>query len=242
MWSVECIGNPVGGDLIGNAVWRGTRLAPLLAQVGVQPEAIEARFYALDGYSTSVALERLAHPDTFLAYQMNGYPLAREHGYPVRMLIPGLYGQKMPKWLSRVECITEPYLGHYESTGWSNEATIQVNSKIEQPRYGEQVASGRVVVRGIAHAGLAGVESMEVGVSDSEGQNTTWLDVELLHGPTYAAWTQWRAVWEAQAGTFLVQAVATDGNGVRQTGEGRAFPNGTSGIHTVVVQVAESSS
>jgi DMSO/TMAO reductase YedYZ molybdopterin-dependent catalytic subunit len=239
VWTLECIGNPVGGDLIGNAVWTGTRLAPLLAQVGVHPEAVEVRFHAVDGYSTSVTVERILHPDTVLAYEMNGYPLSQEHGFPLRILIPGHYGQKMPKWLSRLEFIPAPYLGHFERAGWSNVATIRVNSKVEQPIDGARISPGRAILSGIAHAGVAGVQLVEVAVSDSEGQNTIGLDVELLRGPDVYAWTQWRAFWDAEPGTYLVQAVATDGNGTRQEGAGSAFPYGTSGVHTVSVQVAD---
>ncbi len=241
MWTLECIGNPVGGELIGNGVWRGARLQPLLARAGIRPEAVEVRFHAADGYSTSVTRERIAHPDTLLAFELNGYPLSREHGFPLRILIPGHYGQKMPKWLTRMECITEPFVGHFESQGWSSAATIRVNSRVERPRSDEQVARGRLVVSGVAHAGLAGIQQVEVGVSDSAGQNTTWLDVELMRGPNVYSWTQWRAFWDAEPGAYLLQAVATDGEGVRQEGSGSPFPDGTSGVHTVVVQVADRS-
>jgi hypothetical protein len=202
---------------------------------------VEVRFHAADGYATSVPLERIAHPDTLLAYVMNGYPLSQELGFPLRILIPGLYGQKMPKWLTRLEVITEPFLGFYESAGWSNEATLRVNSQIEQPVEGAQIAPGRAMVSGIAHAGLAGVQQVEVGVSASGQQDVVWLDVELLRGPNVYTWTQWRAFWDAQPGTYTVQAVATDGEGVRQAGSESAFPSGTSGIHTLVVQVGEES-
>lgn len=239
VWTLECIGNPVGGNLIGNVVWTGTRLAPLLAQAGVRPEAVEVRFYAVDGYSTSVSVERISHPDTALAYAMNGYPLFREHGFPLRILIPGHYGQKMPKWLTRLEFITEPFLGHFERAGWSNEATIRVNSQVERPMEGTSISPGRAILSGIAHAGVAGVQQVEVAVSDAGGQNTVGLDVELLRGPDVYAWTQWRAFWDAEPGTYLVQAVATDGNGIRQEGAGSAFPQGTSGVHTVSVQVSD---
>jgi DMSO/TMAO reductase YedYZ molybdopterin-dependent catalytic subunit len=239
VWTLECIGNPVGGSLIGNVVWTGTRLAPLLAQVGVRPEAVEVRLHAVDGYSTSVTVDRISHPDTVLAYEMNGYPLFREHGFPLRILIPGLYGQKMPKWLTRLEFIAEPYLGHFERAGWSNEATIRVNSQVERPAERATIPPGRAILSGIAHAGLAGVQQVEVTVSDAEGQNAIGLDVELLRGPNVYTWTQWRAFWDAEPGTYLIQAVATDGNGVRQEGAGSAFPNGTSGVHTESVLVTD---
>src|SRR6185503_3629827 len=110
-YTLMCISNEVGGELWGNAHWRGVKLHSLLEQAGVHTNAVKAVFSAADDYKDSVALDRALHPDTFLAWEMNGEPLRREHGFPARLLIPGIYGMKNVKWLSGITIVSEPFLG-----------------------------------------------------------------------------------------------------------------------------------
>jgi DMSO/TMAO reductase YedYZ molybdopterin-dependent catalytic subunit len=238
MRTLECIGNPIGGDLIGNAVWKGFYLEALLKQVGIQPEAIRAQFAAVDGYQTSADLEWITQPRVLMAYEMNGEPLPLEHGFPLRILMPGLYGQKMPKWITNIHFTDSIKKGFWESRGWSDVASVQTNSQIWQPRNLNTV-EGEVVVYGIAYAAPREILKVELGINGEE-----WIEAELLKGPSPLFWTQWSAVWQAPPGDYVLSVRATDSEGFIQASEGSgvlqgAFPNGTNGIHDIAVSVAE---
>src|SRR3990172_5344289 len=117
--TLECIGNPVGGTLIGNVVWGGLDAGALWQEVGILPAATRAKFLAEDDYETSVELRWITQPGVLMVYELNGEPLPREHGFPLRILMPGLYGQKMPKWIRDIEFIDYDHQGYWESRGWS---------------------------------------------------------------------------------------------------------------------------
>ncbi len=238
MRTLECIGNPVGGNQIGNAIWKGFYLEPLLKQVGVQADAIRAQFSAADGYWTSVDLEWITQPGVLMAYEMNGEPLSPKHGYPLRILMPGLYGQKMPRWITDIHFTDEIVKGFWEGRGWSDVASVQTNSQIWQPRNLDAVA-GEVVVYGIAYAAPREIVKVELGINDEE-----WIEAELLKGPSALAWTQWSAVWQASPGDYKLTVRATDSDGFTQTTNGAgvlegAFPDGTNAIHDIVVSVVD---
>lgn len=233
--TLECIGNPVGGPLIGNVAWAGFEAAGLWEQVGIKPEALRARFSAEDEYSTSVELKWITQPGVVMVYEMNGAPLPPEHGFPLRILMPGLYGQKMPKWIREIEFIDEPHHGYWETRGWSDVASVQTNSILRQPQSLERVSSGRVPVFGVAFAGLRRITAVEVRVDEGE-----WLPAELLQDPSSLVWTQWSINWEADAGSHRLAVRATDEDGFVQSTEGdsilsSAFPAGTDDIHSIVV-------
>jgi DMSO/TMAO reductase YedYZ molybdopterin-dependent catalytic subunit len=237
--TLECIGNPVGGDLIGNAVWAGIYLEDLLEQVGVQSRAIRAQFAAADGYWTSVDLEWITQRGVLLAYAMNGEPLSPKHGYPLRILIPGLYGQKMPKWITRIRFTDEIVLGYWEDRGWSDVAAVRTNSQIWHPDDSDtlKIGQGEVVVYGFAYAAPREIVKVELGINEEQ-----WIEAELLKGPTPLTWTQWSVVWQASPGVYSLGVRATDSEGFTQfpTGIGMpqsAFPDGTSAIHDIVVTV-----
>lgn len=241
MRTLECIGNPVGGDLIGNAVWKGFYLEPLLKDVGVKAEAIRARFAAADGYWTGVDLEWITQPGVLLAYEMNGEPLQPKHGFPLRILMPGLYGQKMPKWITQINFTDEIVQGYWEGRGWSDVASVQTNSQIWQPQDLDtlNVVEGELVVYGIAYAAPREIVRVELGIDAGE-----WIQADLLKGPSPLVWTQWSAVWHATPGDHRLSVRATDSQGFTQaTGGagvlGGAFPDGTNAIHDIVVSVTE---
>lgn len=123
--TLECIGNPVGGSLIGNVAWGGFEVQSLWDEVGILPAATRAKFEAEDDYTTSVELKWIAQPGVLLVYEINGEPLPKEHGYPLRILMPGLYGQKMPKWIRDIEFINYDHQGYWESRGWSDVASVR---------------------------------------------------------------------------------------------------------------------
>jgi DMSO/TMAO reductase YedYZ molybdopterin-dependent catalytic subunit len=241
MRTLECISNPVGGDLISNAVWRGVRTSELLQRAGVSSRAIELKFECADGYDTSIPVDLAMGPHSFLAYWMNGAPLPPEHGFPVRALWPGRYGQKQPKWITGIELITQPHLGHWERQGWSNEAIIVPNSRIDQPKKTDVVALP-ATVSGIAFANASGVEKIEISTDD--GAN--WHNAELIRGPSTRVWTEWRFEWrEAEPGSHVLRARVTDGEGRRQrSGNNRLLggikPDGTDLQHSIAVTVKRS--
>lgn len=242
-WTLECISNPAGGNLIGNQVWKGTPLVPLLKEAGIKPEATRVRWYAADGYSNSLPLERVLHPDTMLAYEMDGAPLPREHGYPLRVLIPGHYGQKMPKWLERIELIDREYLGYWERRGWDDMAIIKPNSRIDMPRRSTTVAPGeRLIVEGVAMSDESGVVRVDVGIENQQGQ-VVWVETVRTQGKNPYTWTVWRTAWTPQEpGKYRLYARTTDGRGrTQRKGKGSllsgTFPSGSDEMHIVVIKV-----
>lgn len=242
MRTLECIGNPVGGHLIGNAMWTGVSLPALLERAGLQPGATHVIMEGADAYFTCIPLEKALDTRSLLAYNMNGAALTTQHGFPLRALIPGVYGQKQPKWLLVIEVTDHYEPGTWEQKGWSDTAVIQVNSRIDEPRHVVPAGAERVLTSGIAFADESGVRRVEVSYDDGE----SWQEATLLPGPDETVWTAWYAWWERPAaGKYSVKARATDGHGHRQgdlneaSGRilGGTFPNGTSEIHRVTLAV-----
>lgn len=234
MRTLECIGNPVGGPLIGNANWKGFKISDLLSRTRIQSKATYARFQAADGYSTSVELEWLLEPDTILVYEMNGEPLPAAHGYPLRILMPGLYGQKMPKWITRIEFMDQAEAGIWERQGWDYTASVKTNSIIQRPESGK-VPAGPQVVYGVAFAGKREVTAVQMQVDDGE-----WQEARLLKGPQHV-WTQWSIEWDATPGRHTLAVRASDAEGFTQSARasgllGGSYPAGTDAIHSVTIQ------
>ena len=242
MRTLECISNPVGGELIGNATWTGVAMAALLQQAGLKSAGHHLRLESLDGYHTGIPVSLALEEHSLLAYQMNGEPLPAKHGYPLRALWPGRYGQKQPKWLHRITVQRQPHVGHFEGQGWSDEAIIKPNSRIEQPPP-RQIQSGSFYVAGVAYTNDAGLEKVEVSLDDGK----SWHGAQLLRGPSPRVWTHWwLPVTELDPGAHRVLARATDKSGNTQSRPernssllGGTFPDGTDEMHRVVVQVSE---
>ncbi|MBI3361873.1 MAG: molybdopterin-dependent oxidoreductase [Chloroflexi bacterium] len=238
MLTLECIGNPVGGPLIGNVVWKGFYLEELLKAVKIKPEAIRAKFTAADGYQTSVELKWITQPGVLMAYEINGEPLPVAHGFPLRIRMPGLYGQKQPKWIQRIEFIDEVFTGYWESQGWSDVAAVKTNSKFNQPKNLAKLEAGRVPLFGVAYAGTREITKIEVKIDDGE-----WQAAELMHGPSAKVWTQWSFDWNAGPGKHSLLVRATDADGNTQTEVASslfdsAYPDGTNKMHKIVAQIA----
>jgi len=243
MRTLECISNPVGGNLIGNAIWKGISLRDLLEEAGIRPDAVELRVDAADGFSTSVPIELAMHEESWLVYEMNGVPLPEDHGFPLRVMYPGRYGMKQPKWITRLTVLTKPYLGYWEQQGWSNEARIKINSQIREPRSGQEIGGETAVIEGVAFSDKSGVDRVEVSTDGGEA----WTEAELIRGPSPYVWTGWHYVWRpGDDGRYVLRAKATDGAGRTQSGTSRrmlsgTFPDGTSNIHSVVTLIRERS-
>jgi len=236
--TLECIGNPVGGPLIGTARWTGTYLKALLDQIAPDPAAIRARFEAADGYATSVERAWIEQPETLLIYAMNDAPLTRDHGFPVRILMPGLYGQKNPKWITRIEFIDYQHEGYWEAKGWSERASVLTTAIIRHPAALAAVPVGeRVSLWGVAFAGKRRVTQVEVQIDKG-----AWQPTELLRGESNLVWTQWSLEWRVplEPGRHFIAVRATDEAGFTQSDTSStvlddAFPAGTAKIHSIFV-------
>jgi DMSO/TMAO reductase YedYZ molybdopterin-dependent catalytic subunit len=236
--SLECIGNPLGGNLIGDVLWKGFDIQEILKQVKIKSTATHARFEAADGYSTSVALEWITQPNVMMAYEMDGQPLTTVHGFPLRILMPGLYGQKMPRWITHIEFIDHYFQGYWESGGWSDVASVQTNSIIAQPTDGYTTKAGATLaIEGVAWAGKRKITKVEVQIDGGP-----WMPTTLVQGKSPLEWTQWYITWAAPApGHYTIAVRATDETGFVQSQLGSSLfggsdLNGVSAIEQITVQ------
>jgi DMSO/TMAO reductase YedYZ molybdopterin-dependent catalytic subunit len=230
----ECISNPVGGDLIGNAVWKGVRFRDLLERARPRPEARKVVFRCADGYHTALPLEDVTDPESFLAYEMNGEVLPKAHGFPARAVIPGLFGMKNPKWVTKLELTDRDHLGYWESQGWSDEAVVKTMSKFTTPPDGGSVPAGTVEVGGVAYAGDRGISAVEVSFDGGR----TWRRAQVKQPMGRHTWVLWAVLWEARPGRYVLKVRARDGVGTLQDGRPRPpLPEGATGYHTITVTV-----
>jgi DMSO/TMAO reductase YedYZ molybdopterin-dependent catalytic subunit len=231
--TLECISNEVGGHLISTARWRGVSLARLLAATGgASPGATHVIFHSVDGYATSLPLTVLLEAQTLLAWEMNGEPLPDRHGFPLRAVVPGRYGEQSAKWLTRIELTDHPFKGFYQSQGWSD-GPLSTMSRIDTPT--SDTTFGPVTVSGIAFAGLRAITRVEVSADGGK----FWHDAKLLPPISDHAWRFWQWQWRpATPGRYTLIVRATDSTGRLQNGDMRpSVPNGSTGWHTVQVLV-----
>ena len=245
-----CISYGVGSGLCSNAIWKGVPLPTLLAQVKPKPEVTTVLFRAADGYYETFKFEKAMEPTTLVAYEMNGEPLPQRHGYPLRMIVPGLYGEKNPKWLTRIELLNEADgrlhrrhgCGFYKEQGWGREGdVVPTHSRIDAPQVaGDHFQAPFKVgqpaeLRGMALGGDRGISKVEV--SDDDGE--TWNDARITQPGTKISWSLWSYNWtpEEEGETKLVVR-ATDGEGKLQIAEYRdQVPDGATGLHRVKARV-----
>jgi DMSO/TMAO reductase YedYZ molybdopterin-dependent catalytic subunit len=229
--TLACISNEVGGDLIGNALWRGVRLKDVLERAGLKREANEIVLRASDDYTDSIPLHRATADGTLLVYEMNGEPLTPEHGFPVRLLVPGIYGMKNIKWITRIEAVDFDFKGYWQRRGWDDRAEYKTMSRIDAP---EGAVKGETSIAGIAFAGDRGVTRVEV----STDGGATWEQAELKPALSPIAWVLWHRRWRpAQPGRNRLLVRATDGRGQTQTSQyAPPVPSGSSGYHDLTVR------
>ncbi len=227
-----CISNRVGGDAVGNAEWTATPLAPLLGRVmdGAGP-GWRAVFFAADGFYSSVPLEVALDPESYLAYEMNGVALPREHGFPLRVLLPGKYGMKQPRWLERIIVTRDSTSGYWERRGWSESAQVKMTSRFDAARAGPD---GSWRVQGVAYCGSLPVGGVEVRVNEG-----AWQPARLTSAASPNAWSTWEFQWRPNgSGSHVLSVRVIDAKGGRQIEDfSGAFPSGATGLHQVIVEV-----
>ncbi|PVG84584.1 oxidoreductase [Nocardioides gansuensis] len=230
--TLTCVSNPVGGDLVGNARWSGVRVAELLAEAGVLPDADCVRQVSEDGWDCATPLVALTDGrDAMLAVAMNGHPLPIEHGFPVRTVVPGLYGfVSATKWLVELEVTRfDRVEAFWTQRGWSEEGPIKVSSRIDVPRSGADVPAGELRVGGVAWAQHTGISSVEVALDGGD-----WIGADVAAPPTNDTWVQWAATFEVEPGDHVLRVRARTKTGELQTGVVRdVMPDGATGWHTV---------
>ncbi len=210
--TLECISNRIGGHLISTAKWVGVPLPDLLDRAGVQGGALEVVSRSVDGYSDSIPVDKAMERTTIIAFGMNGHVLPRAHGFPARILVPGYYGMKQPKWLGSIEVVDRPHRGYWEQRGWIKEAVVKTMSRIDVPRSGTAEA-GRITVAGIAFAGDRGISRVEVSTDGGR----TFADAELKTALSAFTWRVWRHSFTPSPGRLTIFVRATDGAGTTQT-------------------------
>jgi DMSO/TMAO reductase YedYZ molybdopterin-dependent catalytic subunit len=236
--TLTCVSNPVGGNLISTGVWTGYRLADLLAAAGVHPDADMVLSMSIDGFTVGTPVEALTDGrDALLAVGLNGQALPIEHGYPARLVVPGLYGYvSATKWVVDLELTRfDRAKAYWTRHGWAARAPVKTESRIDEPKSGQRVPMGPVVFGGVAWAQNRGVRAVEIRIDDGAWQ-------PAVPGASYSneTWRLWSFPWQAKsAGKHTITVRATDNTGAIQTAdEAPTVPDGATGWHTVDFTVA----
>lgn len=231
--TMQCISNPVGGDLTSSARWTGVRFQDLLALAGVQSNVAGAHITSTDGFYEFVTMEDIMDERCLLVYDMNGEALTYEHGFPLRVYVPNRYGMKQPKWIEQIELVADRIDGYWVNRGWDRDANVNTVSVIDtvviDPDQGE---AGMATCGGIAWASAKGISKVEVKVDQED-----WAEAELINPPLSPLnWLLWRHSFPYEMGRHTVQVRAYDGDGQLQiTEDAPPAPSGATGIHSVVV-------
>ena len=232
-----CISNPVGGNLVGTAEWTGVPLHRVLDRAGIGDGAYKVIFEGTDGYTTGVPIERVMQPESHLVWGMNDEPLPSEHGVPVRAIIPGLYGMKSVKWLTKMTVTPDDYQGYWEDRNWTDDATVKTMSRIDTPVDHEVLPVGTVEIGGVAFGGDLGVTAVEVSTDDGKSWDTA--EIRENPNPDGIAWVVWTYQWKAASGAHVLVVRAVHENGEVQTDKRASeLPDGASGWHRITVGVA----
>jgi DMSO/TMAO reductase YedYZ molybdopterin-dependent catalytic subunit len=238
--TLECISNELGGNLIGTIQWSGVRLRDVLTTAGLTTGAAFVILRSVDGYADSIPLSRALDPDVLIAYGMNGTTLSAEHGFPCRLIVPGLYGYKNVKWLSDIVITESDEPGFWERRGWSSVAMVKTQATIDtgNPALGQSSdvlsIDGVVDLAGYAFAGTRGISKVDVRIDAAD-----WQSAELQSVDSAAVWRAWRLSWPATPGRHTLAVRATDGVDQIQTAEqAPPHPDGASGWHTLDLKVS----
>jgi DMSO/TMAO reductase YedYZ molybdopterin-dependent catalytic subunit len=234
--SMMCVSNEVGGPYMSNALWEGVRLKDLLERAGVKSGAVKVVFYATDDYSDSIHLDKALEPTTLLAVHMNGATLPQGHGFPARMLVPGIYGMKHCKWLTRIQVVAKDYQGYWQERGWSDPAPIRLTSRIDTPLIGSNVPAHQLTyVGGVAFSGNKGISEVDISLDGGD----SWQLATLKRPLSGLTWVLWEYLWQPTppgSYTLIVRAVDMEGN-VQDPNVAPPAPDGSSGYHSIAVSV-----
>ncbi len=233
--TIACVSNRIGGDLVGNALWTGVRLKDVLEAAGVQPRATQIVGRSLDGFTAGFPTSWATEPDRepLIAVGMNREPLPAAHGFPARLIVPGLYGYvSATKWLASIELTTrEAVDGYWVPLGWAKDAPILTQSRIDVPTGGDRVPVGEVDIAGVAWAPDRGIAAVEVRIDEGP-----WRSATISRPISDATWVQWTYTWDATEGRHAIEVRATDATGEPQTAQrSEPAPDGARGHHRVTV-------
>ena len=222
--TLECISNPVGGDLIDTTWFSGARLADVLAIAQPTAQAFDVTFICADGYSESLPMASAMDERTLLCYAMGGEPLTEEHGFPFRLYTPDRFGMKNPKWIVGLRLVAEDYLGYWGTRGWDEQAWVEITAVIDAA---QEAGEGRLEVGGMAFAGARGIAGVEVRVDAGP-----WQPAELARAISPLTWVVWKIALQAEPGERLLEVRAVDRQGGLQTAvPSEPYPDGATGYH-----------
>ena len=237
--TLMCISNGLDAGLISNAVWKGITLRDLIDPAGPMADARRVRLFGVDNYTDTIPLEKALDQATILAWAMNGVDLPHRHGYPLRAIVPGYFGEKHVKWLTRIELTGDNVKGFYETQGWGPDFMTPTRSRIDAPdhesRFSLGQLSGPIEVKGIAFGGDRGISRVEI--SDDDGE--TWTDASIHYAGTKLTWALWTYEWRPDGpDDYTLVVRATDGEGAVQEWEEDRNPfSGVTGFHKIAVHV-----
>lgn len=236
MSTLECISNNVGGKYISNTIWTGFPLRELLDEAGLRPGIVDIELHAADGYIESIPLAEALAEDTMLVHSMLGQALTYKHGFPLRLIVPNIFGMKNVKWVTKINAVDQDIQGYWQERGWSDIATVVTMSRIDIPGNTETFKVGETVsIGGVAFAGDRGISKVELSLDNG----LTWQDTQLIEEQSPLAWRLWAFEYQAtQPGLIRIAARATDGTGELQTDREReSLPDGATGLPRRVFEI-----
>ncbi len=237
--TLMCISNEIGAGLMSNAVWKGVPLRALLEAAKADANGRKVLLHGVDNYTDTFPLEKAMNPTTLVVYEMNSEPLPDRHGAPARMIVPGYFGEKHVKWVTRIEVTGDDSKGFYEKQGWGPDFVVPIRSRIDQPDDNAKLSLGEMAdgipLKGIAFAGDRGVTRVEV--SSDDGKN--WAEAKIDYPGTKLTWVLWSYLWKPEGpGEYKLVVRATDSTGdVQHFDEQRNQYSGKTGLHKITAQV-----
>lgn len=234
--SLMCISNDVGGPYMGNALWEGFPLSALLERAGgVKSGATKVVLHAADDYSDSIHLSKALEPTTLVALRMNGESLPQQHGFPARLLVPGIYGMKHVKWLTGIEVVNYDFQGYWQTQGWNDAAPVRLTSRIDTPHTDTSIKAGQpTYIAGVAFSGNKGISEVDVSLDNGN----SWQRATLKQPLSPLTWVLWQLPWTPKTGRYdiIARAVDLEGN-VQDPHPASPAPDGSSGYHTISITV-----
>jgi DMSO/TMAO reductase YedYZ molybdopterin-dependent catalytic subunit len=228
--TLECISNPIAGDLISTTLFQGARLKDVLNRAGLMPKVMDIKFSCIDGYTESLPIDSATDPRTLLCYAMGDHPLTSAHGAPLRLYTPDRFGMKNPKWIIKIEALNQDYFGYWEQRGWSEQAFVKTTSVIDTVK---TLKNGKVEAGGIAFAGARGIRKVELQVDGGD-----WAPAELDRALSPLTWVLWRVSFQMPPGQHQLTVRAIDGTGEIQTPNREStYPDGATGYHSLSVDI-----